>query len=122
MSQDMTPSRQVAPPSIAEGVTEWQELFEHSAVMYFMVDPAVTILAVNTFGAAQLGYQVNELVGQSMLKVFFPDDKRPPRRTSKRACKASGTRRGGKCVRSVRTARSSGYAKAPRRYDDRIVV
>ena len=33
MSQDMTPSRQVAPPSIAEGVTEWQELFEHSAVM-----------------------------------------------------------------------------------------
>jgi PAS domain S-box-containing protein len=118
----MTPSRQVAPPSIAEGVTEWQELFEHSAVMYFMVDPAVTILAVNTFGAAQLGYQVNELVGQSLLKVFFPNDKRPPRRTSKRACKASGTRRGGKCVGSVRTARSSGYAKAPRRYDDRIVV
>jgi hypothetical protein len=73
MSQDMTPSRQVAPPSIAEGVTEWQELFEHSAVMYFMVDPAVTILAVYTFGAAQLGHQVNALVGQSVLKVFFPD-------------------------------------------------
>jgi PAS domain S-box-containing protein len=32
--------------------TEWQELFEHSPVMYFMIDPAGTILAVNTFGAA----------------------------------------------------------------------
>jgi PAS domain S-box-containing protein len=50
--------------------TEWQELFEHSPVMYFMIDPAGTILAVNTFGAAQLGYQVNELVGRRAESVL----------------------------------------------------
>jgi PAS domain S-box-containing protein len=38
--------------------------------MYFMVDAAGTVLSVNTFGAAQLGYSVDELLGQSVLKVF----------------------------------------------------
>jgi PAS domain S-box-containing protein len=42
--------------------------------MYFVVDPAGAALAVNAFGAAQLGYTVSELVGQSVLKVFFSDD------------------------------------------------
>ena len=47
--------------------------------MYFMVD-AAAVLAVNTFGAEQLGYTVGELVGQSVLKVFFPDDKAAARK------------------------------------------
>ena len=49
---------------------QWREVFEHNPVMYFMVDAAGTVLSVNTFGAAQLGYSVDELLGQSVLKVF----------------------------------------------------
>jgi PAS domain S-box-containing protein len=69
----MTPSRQAGLDFSPEAEAEYWELFEHSPLMYFMVDPAGTVLAVNAFGAAQLGYTV-ELVGQSVLKVFFSDD------------------------------------------------
>jgi PAS domain S-box-containing protein len=54
---------------------EWREVFEHNPVMYFMVDADGTVLNVNTFGAAQLGYTVAELVGQSVLNVFLEDDR-----------------------------------------------
>src|SRR6202040_782229 len=43
--------------------------------MYFMIDPAGTVLSVNAFGATQLGYAVSELIGQSVLNVFFQEDR-----------------------------------------------
>src|SRR5271165_859408 len=43
--------------------------------MYFMVSPTGTVLVVNRFGAAQLGYTAADLVGQSMLNVFLEDDR-----------------------------------------------
>jgi PAS domain S-box-containing protein len=55
---------------------QWKEVFEHNPVMYFMVDAAGTVLSVNTFGAAQLGYSVRELLGQSVLKVFPAEEQR----------------------------------------------
>jgi PAS domain S-box-containing protein len=55
---------------------QWKEVFEHNPVMYFMVDAAGTVLSVNTFGAAQLGYSVGELLGQSVLKVFPAEEQR----------------------------------------------
>jgi len=54
---------------------EWREVFEHNPVMYFMVDDGGTVLNVNTFGAAQLGHTVAELVGQSVLNVFLEEDR-----------------------------------------------
>jgi PAS domain S-box-containing protein len=54
---------------------EWREVFEHNPVMYFMVDADGTVLNVNTFGAAQLGYTVAELVGESVLNVFLEEDR-----------------------------------------------
>ena len=59
---------------------EWRELFEHSPLMYFVVDAAGTVLSVNDFGAAELGYQVDELVGQSVFKVFSGSDRERVRR------------------------------------------
>ncbi|OCK57875.1 PAS domain-containing sensor histidine kinase [Bradyrhizobium sp. LMTR 3] len=55
---------------------QWKEVFEHNPVMYFMVDATGTVLSVNTFGAAQLGYTVSELLGKSVLKVFPADEQR----------------------------------------------
>ena len=60
---------------LRDAVKRWRQVFEHNPVMYFMVDPAGTVLNVNTFGAAQLGYTATELTGQSVLNVFFEEDR-----------------------------------------------
>jgi PAS domain S-box-containing protein len=54
---------------------QWREVFEHNPVMYFMLNPTGTVLSVNAFGASQLGYTAAELVGQSVLNVFFEEDR-----------------------------------------------
>ena len=59
---------------------EWRELFEHSPLMYFVVDAAGAVLSVNESGAAELGYQVGELVGQSVFEVFSDSDRERVRR------------------------------------------
>jgi PAS domain S-box-containing protein len=67
--------RKRATEALRESEAQWREVFEHNPVMYFMVDAAGTVLSVNAFGAAQLGYTVGELVGQSVLNVFFEEDR-----------------------------------------------
>jgi len=42
--------------------------------MYFMIDPAGTVLSVNRYGAEQLGYGIEELVGHTFLDVFHEAD------------------------------------------------
>ncbi|TGN80560.1 PAS domain S-box protein [Bradyrhizobium yuanmingense] len=68
---------------LLEAVKQWQQVFEHTPVMYFMVDPAGTVINVNTFGAEQLGYTPGELIGRSVLDVFLAED-----RATVRACVA----------------------------------
>jgi two-component system cell cycle sensor histidine kinase/response regulator CckA len=51
----------------------YRALYADIPSMYFTVDSAGTVLSVNTFGASQLGYTVDELVGDSVLQVFPPD-------------------------------------------------
>jgi PAS domain S-box-containing protein len=43
--------------------------------MYFMVNATGIVLAVNPFGAEQLDYTVDELVGHTVLKVFYEPDR-----------------------------------------------
>lgn len=75
--QTVTPQPRTEPGSagLLEAVKQWQQVFEHNPVMYFMVDPAGTVINVNTFGAAQLGYTTAELIGRSVLDVFFEEDR-----------------------------------------------
>ena len=54
---------------------QWREVFERTPTMYFMIDAAGTVVEVNACGATQLGYTVDELVGQSMLNVYFAQDR-----------------------------------------------
>ena len=67
--------RKRATEALRESEEQWREVFEHNPVMYFMVDAAGTVLSVNAFGAAQLGYTVDELVGQYVLNVFVEEDR-----------------------------------------------
>ena len=64
-----------ATEALRESEEQWREVFEHNPVMYFMVSPTGTVLSVNAFGAAQLGYTAAELIGQSVLNVFFEEDR-----------------------------------------------
>jgi PAS domain S-box-containing protein len=53
----------------------YRALYEDNPSMYFTVDSQGQVLSVNPFGAEQLGYTAHELIGQSVLNVFYPDDK-----------------------------------------------
>ena len=54
---------------------QWRDVFENNPTMYFMVDAAGLVIAVNPFGAQQLGYTVAELVGQPVEGVFVEADR-----------------------------------------------
>ena len=54
---------------------QWRDVFENNPTMYFMVDAAGLVMAVNPFGAQQLGYTVHELVGQPVEGVFVEADR-----------------------------------------------
>ena len=53
----------------------YRTLYEDNPTMYFTVDRDMTVLSVNRFGAEQLGYVVEELAGQPVLNVVYPDDR-----------------------------------------------
>ena len=54
----------------SESALQWRDVFENNPTMYFMIDASGTVVSVNSVGAAQLGYTVDELVGHSVLQVF----------------------------------------------------
>ena len=104
---------------------EWREVFEHNPVMYFMVDADGTVLNVNTFGAAQLGYTAAELVGESVLKVFLEEDRAFVRKCVVVCLEMVGQSH----TWEIQKIRKDGSllwvrenAKAMRRADDKLVV
>ncbi|SDN16311.1 PAS domain S-box protein [Afipia sp. GAS231] len=111
--------------ALRESEAQWKEVFEHNPVMYFMVDADGTVLSVNTFGAAQLGYQVRELRGQSVLTVFFEED-RDVVRKSVEVCLAHIGQTHSWEIRKVRKDGSALWvrenAKAVQRQDNRLIV
>jgi PAS domain S-box-containing protein len=52
----------------------YRALYRDNPSMFFTLDAAGVVLAVNQFGASQLGYTINELEGQPVLKVFYEAD------------------------------------------------
>jgi PAS domain S-box-containing protein len=53
----------------------FRTLYDDNPSMYFTLSPEGLIVSVNRYGAAQLGYTVDELVGQSVLTVFDATDR-----------------------------------------------
>jgi PAS domain S-box-containing protein len=72
-NNDVT-ERKRAEDALRASEEQWKAVFENNPTMYFMMDPVGTVLSVNPFGADQLGYTVDELIGQSVLKVFADED------------------------------------------------
>jgi PAS domain S-box-containing protein len=104
---------------------QWREVFEHNPIMYFIVDAGGIVLSVNGFGAMQLGYMVDELVGQPLLSLFLEEDQQVVR-DQPAACKGD---LGGSRSWEIRKLRKDGTvhwvrenAKVVRRSDTDAVV
>ena len=54
---------------------QWRAAFEANPTMYFIIDEAGAILSVNPVGAEQLGWRVNQLIGQPVLNLFYEADR-----------------------------------------------
>lgn len=125
MLQGRTSGEERAIEALRNSEAQWKEVFEHNPVMYFMVDAAGLVLSVNTFGAAQLGYTVDELLGQSVLRVFAAEDHTMVQRNVAACLDNIGQTHNWE-IRKVRKDGSRLWvrenAKAVRRLDDRLIV
>jgi PAS domain S-box-containing protein len=61
--------------AIRNSEERYKALYEDNPSMYFTVDADGTVLSVNDFGAHQLGYTKEELVGRPVLDAFHQEDK-----------------------------------------------
>jgi PAS domain S-box-containing protein len=104
---------------------QWRDVFENNPIMYFMVDADCRIMAVNPFGAEQLGYRVDELLGQPVFHVFYGAD-REAIKASLAGCLAQLGRGARWEFRSVRkngtVLRVRGSAKAVARVNGPILL
>lgn len=62
--------RQQAESALKASEQRYQSLYEHNPFMYFTLTSDGTVLSVNRFGADQLGYQKDDLIGRSIAQVF----------------------------------------------------
>lgn len=62
--------RRAAESALKASEQRYQSLYEQNPFMYFTLTADGTVLSVNQFGAAQLGYEKEGLVGQSIMNVF----------------------------------------------------
>jgi PAS domain S-box-containing protein len=73
-SFDVTERKQVE-EALRDSEERYRTLYQDNPSMYFTVNGAGTILSVNQFGAEQLGYAADELVGKPVLDVFYEEDR-----------------------------------------------
>jgi PAS domain S-box-containing protein len=73
-NNDITARRQVE-QALRDSEEQWRDVFENNPTMYFIVGADGTVLSVNSFGAQQLGYAVEDLVGRPVLSVFHESDR-----------------------------------------------
>ena len=66
--------RVLAESALKASEQRYQSLFEQNPFMYFTLAPEGTILSVNHFGANQLGYRKEDLIGQSIVQLFDAQD------------------------------------------------
>lgn len=68
-------SRKRAEEALKESQERYKVLYEHNPTMYLTADTEGTILSVNEFGAQQLGYAPQELIGRTMSGLLYKEDK-----------------------------------------------
>ncbi len=74
VGRDIT-ARKQAEAALRESEEQWKAVFENNPTMYFMVDASGAIVSVNPFGAEQLGFTVDELIGRPVQNLFHAEDR-----------------------------------------------
>ncbi len=82
--------RERAEAALQESEERYRHLFDDNPSMYFTLDRDGTVISVNRFGASQLGYSVDELIGQPVLAVFHEEDKAAVREQFEKALSNPG--------------------------------
>lgn len=77
--------------ALLDSERRYRVLYEENPSMYFTVDSEGMVLSVNLFGADQLGYAVNELIGQPVLNVFHEADRQSVEEQLKICVESPGT-------------------------------
>src|SRR6185295_3181384 len=67
--------RRQAEAALRASEERYRALYDETPTMYFTLATDGTVRSVNRFGAEQLGYQAEELIGHSVLRVFHEKDK-----------------------------------------------
>jgi len=67
--------RKRAEAALQDSEEQWKAVFENNPTMYFMVDEADNIRSVNPFGAKQLGYSTDELIGRPVEILIHEADR-----------------------------------------------
>jgi PAS domain S-box-containing protein len=60
--------------TLQDSEARFRLLYDNNPTMYFTLSPDGTVVSVNQFGATQLGYQPQDLIGQSVLTVFKSEE------------------------------------------------
>ena len=74
ISLDIT-ARKQAERALRDSEERYRALYEHNPSMYFTVASDGTVLSVNPFGAQQVGYTREELIGTSIFNLFHTQDR-----------------------------------------------
>lgn len=61
--------------ALIESKENYRTLYEDNPLMIFTLDSQGTVITVNRKGAEELGYNKEELVGKTVLKVFLEEDR-----------------------------------------------
>jgi len=74
MFTEVITARKQADAALRASEERYRSLYDDTPTMYFTLATNGTVLSVNRFGADQLGYSVEELVGKSVFGLFHKDD------------------------------------------------
>lgn len=74
IAEDIT-EQKIAEEALRKSEESYRTLYDHNPSMYFTVDARGIVTAVNEFGAEQLGYKPDELVGRPVLDIFHEEDR-----------------------------------------------